>query len=134
MDNLGHVWTTGQAIRALAVVLMTCTIITACTTNPAARAKELAAQVQVGTTTRADVLQLFGFPTKQKKETSDGQVKEVWTYVYSGQGTTESSGLTVTFDEKGVVTAIAPGTQVGPASSSNPTTPISGTNSPRRNR
>ena len=111
-----------------------CAALAACTTNPIDRGKELAAQVQVGTTTKADVLQLFGFPTKQKKVMSDGQPQEVWTYVYAGQGTAESNGLTVTFDEKGVVSAIEPMTQVGPSSGSASNTPSPVGKTPRTNR
>jgi outer membrane protein assembly factor BamE (lipoprotein component of BamABCDE complex) len=91
----------------------------ACATDPADRGKELAAHVQVGTTTKTEVLQLFGFPTKQKKATSDGHAQEVWTYVYAGQGATPSNALTITFDAAGVVSAISPETEIAPPSTEN---------------
>lgn len=108
-------------------------MLTACA-NPTSRGKELAAQLQVGTTTRADVLQLFGFPAKQKKDTVDGHPQEVWTYVYAGQGKTPSSALTVTFDENGVVSAISPDTEIGPPDAPERIEPLSAGRKSRTNR
>ena len=104
-------------MRRLGFLMALCLTLMACASDPAGRAKELAAQVQVGTTTKAEVLQIFGFPTRQKKVTQDAQPQEVWTYVFAGQGSTPSNGLTITFDAAGVVSAISPETQVGPARS-----------------
>jgi outer membrane protein assembly factor BamE (lipoprotein component of BamABCDE complex) len=99
-----------------------------CANDPASRAKELAAQVQVGTTTKAEVLELFGFPTTQKKTTNDGRVQEVWTYVFMGQGKAPSNGLTVTLDENGVVSAITPNQQLIVPDAANSTRPPLGGN------
>ena len=109
-------------------------MLTACSGDPATRGKELAAQIKVGTTTKADVLQLFGFPAREKKAMIDGHAQEVWTYVYAGQGTTPINGLTVTFDEAGVVSAVSPLSQVGTSAGSERYDPLSVKGMPRLNR
>ena len=122
-------------LKGLGLTIALLLILTACTSDPTTRGQELAAHIQVGTTAKADVLQLFGFPTRQKKAMIDGHAQEVWTYVYAGQGGTPTNGLTVTFDEAGVVSAVSPVTQVGPSSAgSERNDPLSVKGMPRLNR
>jgi outer membrane protein assembly factor BamE (lipoprotein component of BamABCDE complex) len=87
--------------------------LTACASDPATRGEELAAQIEVGKTTKREVLQLFGFPARKKGDTSSGKTSEVWVYVYADQSTAPAKGLVITFDETGVVSAISSATQIG---------------------
>jgi hypothetical protein len=99
-------------MRGTGLLMALVLALTACTSDPATRGEELAAKVQVGKTTKGEVLQLFGFPTRKKGDTSSGKTREVWVYMYADQSTAPAKGFVITFDEAGGVVAVSSAAQI----------------------